>query len=138
MNLEIQLKKGIGDIFFGSTIEEITKKMGSPDEVEDIGEDIDYPTTILHYHDIGLSLFFDTQDQSQLTCIDVDSDNVEVFGQKIIGLTQREIELLMKENKIFDITKEEEDWGETRISFENYSVDFYFIDNELASITFGK
>ena len=73
-----------------------------------------------------------------LTCIDVDSDNVEVFGQKIIGLTQRDIELLMKKNKIFDITKEEEDWGETRISFEDYSVDFYFIDNELASITFGK
>ncbi|MFA6805948.1 MAG: hypothetical protein WCR29_00870, partial [Bacteroidales bacterium] len=128
MKLEIQLKKGIGELLFGSTIEEIIKEIGSPEETEVIGEDIEYPTTILHYHKIGLSLFFDNNDHSILTCIDIDSEDVEIFGKKLIGSSPREVELLMIENKIYNETKEEEDWGEMRISFEEYSIDFYFID----------
>ena len=114
------------------------KQIGSAEEVEDIGEDIEYPTTILHYHDLGFSLFFDNNDNSRLTCIDIDSDEVEIFGKKLIGSSPREVELLMIENNIYNETKEAEDWGEMRISFEEYSVDFYFIDEKLVSITFGK
>ncbi|MBP6428860.1 MAG: hypothetical protein KA273_00500 [Bacteroidales bacterium] len=138
MKLEIQLKKGIGELLFNSTIEEVMKQIGSAEEVEDIGEDIEYPTTILHYHDLGFSLFFDNNDNSRLTCIDIDSDEVEIFGKKLIGSSPREVELLMIENNIYNETKEAEDWGEMRISFEEYSVDFYFIDEKLVSITFGK
>ncbi|MFA7081094.1 MAG: hypothetical protein WC135_00630 [Bacteroidales bacterium] len=138
MKLEIQLKKGIGELLFGNSIEEVMQHLGSADEVEDIGEDIEYPTTILHYHNLGFSLFFDNNDNSRLTCIDIDSDDVEIFGKKIIGSSPREVELLMIENKIYNETKETEDWGEMRISFEEYSVDFYFIDEKLVSITFGK
>ena len=138
MKLEIQLRKGIGELLFGNSIEEVMQHLGSADEVEDIGEDIEYPTTILHYHNLGFSLFFDNNDNSRLTCIDIDSDDVEIFGKKIIGSSPREVELLMIENKIYNETKETEDWGEMRISFEEYSVDFYFIDEKLVSITFGK
>ncbi|MDD2191208.1 MAG: hypothetical protein PHO12_01505 [Bacteroidales bacterium] len=138
MKLEIQLKKGIGELLFGSTIENVMKQIGSADEVEDIGEDIEYPTTILHYHKLGFSLFFDNNDNSLLTCIDIDSDDVEIFGKKLIGSSPREVEELMIENKIYNETKEAEDWGEMRISFEEYSIDFYFIDEKLVSITFGK
>ena len=138
MKLEIQLKKGIGELLFGSTIENVMKQIGSADEVEDIGEDIEYPTTILHYHNLGFSLFFDNNDNSLLTCIDIDSDDVEIFGKKLIGSSPREVEELMIENKIYNETKEAEDWGEMRISFEEYSIDFYFIDEKLVSITFGK
>ncbi|MDD4685366.1 MAG: hypothetical protein PHD45_09070 [Bacteroidales bacterium] len=138
MKLEIQLKKGIGELLFGSTIENVMKQIGSADEVEDIGEDIEYPTTILHYHKLGFSLFFDNNDNSLLTCTDIDSDDVEIFGKKLIGSSPREVEELMIENKIYNETKEAEDWGEMRISFEEYSIDFYFIDEKLVSITFGK
>jgi hypothetical protein len=44
----------------------------------------------------------------------------------------------MIKNNIFNETKEKEDWGEMRISFEDYSIDFYFIDDKLVSVTFGK
>ena len=104
MKLEIQLKKGIGELLFGSTIENVMKQIGSADEVEDIGEDIEYPTTILHYHNLGFSLFFDNNDHSLLTCIDIDSDGVEIFGKKLIGSSPREVEELMIENKIYNET----------------------------------
>lgn len=138
MELEIKLKEGIGELAFNSTIDEATKILGNPNDVENIGEDIDYPTTILHYDNIGLSLFFETNETCKLTCIDIDSFEAKIFEQKILGSSSREIEKLMIKNKIFNETKEKEDWGEMRISFEDYSIDFYFIDDKLVSVTFGK
>ncbi|MFA6199752.1 MAG: hypothetical protein WC679_05025 [Bacteroidales bacterium] len=138
MKLEIHLKKGIGELVFGSSIEDIIKIIGSPTEVEEMGEDIDYPTTVLHYEELGLSLFFDNNSSTKLTCIDLDNPNATLFGEIVIELSPRKIEELMIKNNIFNETKEKEDWGEMRISFEDYSIDFYFIDEKLVSITFGK
>lgn len=138
MTLEIQLKKGIGELVFGSSIEDIINIIGSPTEVEEMGEDIDYPTTVLHYEELGLNLFFDNNNSTKLTCIDLDNPNSTLFGEKVIDLAPRKIEELMIKNNIFNETKEKEDWGEMRISFEDYSIDFYFIDEKLVSITFGK
>ncbi len=138
MELEIKLKKGIGELTFNSSIDQAIKLLGKPTDVENIGEDIDYPTTILHYDNLGLSLFFETNETCKLTCIDIDNLETIIFGQTILGCPSRKIEELMIENKIFNETKEKEDWGEMRISFEDYSIDFYFIDDKLVSVTFGK
>ena len=138
MKFEIHLKEGIDELEFGSSIENIINKIGSPTEVEEMGEDIDYPTTVLHYDELGLNLFFDNNGYNKLSCIDMDSPNANLFGEKIIGLAPRKIEELMIKNNLFNETKEKEDWGELRISFEDYSIDFYFIDEKLVSITFGK
>jgi hypothetical protein len=138
MDLEINLKKGIGKLEFGLSIEDVIKEIGSPSDVEELGEDIDRPTTILHYDQLGLSLFFEISACTKLSCIDLDSKNAILFGKKIIGSCSKDIEELMEKNKISNVTKEKEDWGELRISFEDYSIDFYFIDDELVSATFGK
>ena len=138
MELEIKLKKGIGELTFNSSIDQAIKLLGKPTDVENIGEDIDYPTTILHYDNLGLSLFFETNVTCKLTCIDIDNLETIIFEQTILGCPSRQIEELMIENKIFNETKEKEDWGEMRISFEDYSIDFYFIDDKLVSVTFGK
>lgn len=138
MELEIHLKKGIGDLNFDSSIDQTIELLGSPTEVENIGEDIDFPTTILHYDNLGLSLFFENNVSCKLTCIDIDSGKTTLFGEKVLGLSSKEIEELMNKNNILNGTKEKEEWGEERLSFENHSIDFYFIDEKLASITFGK
>ncbi len=138
MELEIKLKEGIGELAFNSSIDQAIKLFGKPNDVENIGEDIDYPTTILHYDNLGLSLFFETNETGKLTCIDIDNLDATIFGQKILDCTSRKIEELMIKNNIFNETKEKEDWGEMRISFEDYSIDFYFIDDKLVSVTFGK
>jgi hypothetical protein len=138
MKLDVKLKKGVGDLQFNSTIDQAMKLMGAPTDVENIGEDIDYPTTILHYDSLGISLFFETNETCMLTCIDIDNSDTTIFGQKVMGEPSRVIEELMIKNNILNKTKEDEDWGEMRISFEDYSIDFYFIDDKLVSITFGK
>lgn len=80
-------------------------------------------------------MFFETNETCKLTCIDIDNLETIIFGQTILGCTSREIEELMIKNNIFNETKENEDWGEMRISFEDYSIDFYFIDDKLVSVT---
>ncbi|MEA4968676.1 MAG: hypothetical protein VB048_11245 [Bacteroidaceae bacterium] len=62
MELEIKLKEGIGELAFNSSIDQAIKLFGKPNDVENIGEDIDYPTTILHYDYLGLILFFETNE----------------------------------------------------------------------------
>lgn len=58
MKLEIKLKEGIGGLSFNASIDQAIKLFGKPTDVENIGEDIDYPTTILHYDNLGLSFVF--------------------------------------------------------------------------------
>jgi hypothetical protein len=139
MNYAIKLKEGIDQINFGLSIENVCSLLSSPSEVEEIGEDIDYPTTILHYENQGLSLFFDNSSQeSALSCIDVHNPQMTIFDKKVMGSSIHDIEQLMIKNGVFNETMEKEDWGEERISFEEKNIDFYFNDGKLISITFGK
>lgn len=137
-NLNVNLKKGLGDLLFNSSIEESLKLFGKPSEVEEIGEDIEYPTTILHYDDLNVSLFFENNENSKLVCIDIDNPELKLFGEKLIGKNSKEVVELMVKNEIYNQNMEEETWGEKRISFEDYSIDFYFQDEELVSITYGR
>ena len=59
MELRIEFTKGVGDLQFGQSISQVTELIGEPTETEQIGEDMEMPTTVLHYTETGLSLFFD-------------------------------------------------------------------------------
>lgn len=138
MDLRIEFTKGVGVLQFGQSISQVMELIGKADEVEQIGEDMEMPTTILHYQEQGLSLIFDTAAKETLVCIDVSSQDATLFGQKIMGKTPQEINKLLKNNNITDIEHDKEAWGEERISSEQNSADFYFYDNKLESITIGK
>ncbi len=58
MNANIELKKGFGDLLFGQSIGQVIELVGKPDQVEQIGEDVEMPTTVLHYEELQMSLFF--------------------------------------------------------------------------------
>lgn len=137
MSKEIKLKEGLGNILFGSTTEQIVNILNKPDEIEEIGEDLDCPTELLHYYSLGFSLFFDTTEE-KLICIDINSKDVSLFGERIMGKTSKEIVNLMIKNNITKQTMENETWGEKRISFPDYSIDFFFENDKLESISFGK
>lgn len=137
-DLILHLKNGIGGLLFNTPIDNAIEILGKPNDVEDIGEDIEYPTTILHYDELGLSLFYENNECSKLVCIDIDNEDAKLFGEKIIGRESQKIVELMVKNGIYNQNMEEEEWGEKRISFENFSVDFYFIEDKLVSVTYGK
>lgn len=49
MKAEINPKQGFGELVFGQGVEQTMKIMGKASEVEQIGEEVEMPTTVLHY-----------------------------------------------------------------------------------------
>ena len=138
MELRIEFTKGVGDLQFGQSISQVTELIGEPTETEQIGEDMEMPTTVLHYTETGLSLFFENTSKETLVCIDIHSQEATLFGQKTADKTPQEITRLLKDNNITDIEHDKEAPNEERISSEQNSADFYFYDNKLESITIGR
>ncbi|MBR5253476.1 MAG: hypothetical protein IKV46_00350 [Bacteroidales bacterium] len=137
MKNEIILKEGFGPLRFGMQINSVIDLIGKPSEVEEIGEDLEMPATVLYYEEKGLSLFFENLDQEKLSCINIETEEIFLFEQQIKNKTSKEIVELMRENKIFEQTMDKEEWGEERISYEEYAIDFFFLDDKLNSVTIG-
>ena len=136
MNLEIKIKEGLGDLTFNMPVEEIAPIIGLATEVENIDNAADESTTVLHYNDMGLTLFCEGENP-QLACIDIDNEDGTLFGKKVFEMNEREIVKLMVSNNYAEQDADEEDWGERRISFPEANIDFYFDDGELTSIILG-
>lgn len=136
MDLTIHIKQGIGDILFHMPVEEVVALMGTADEVENIDNAADEPTTVLHYNDIGMTLFFE-DDNPQLACIDISNEDCILFGENVFDLNERDIVQLMVKHNYTEQDADEEDWGERRISFPQGNIDFYFDEGELVSIILG-
>ncbi len=137
MNSEIILKKGFGPLTFGMDINTVINQIGKPSEVEEIGEDLEMPATVLYYEEQGISCFFENLEQERLSCINIESEEVYLFDQQIIDKTSKEIVDLMRNHNIFEQTMDKEEWGEERISYEEYAIDFFFSEDKLKSITIG-
>lgn len=136
MELNILIKEGIGDLRFHMPVEDVVALIGNADEVENIDNAADESTTVLHYNDLGMTLFFE-QENPELACIDVDDDECTLFGQKVFDLDERQIVDLMVKNNYTEQDVDEEDWGERRVSFPEGNIDFYFDEGELVSIIMG-
>lgn len=137
MNLTINIKQGLGDIRFLMPVEEVVSLMGTADEVENIDNAADEPTTVLHYNDMGITMFFEGENPV-LACIDVSNDECTLFGKKIFDMDERQIIALMVSNNYTEQDVDNEDWGERRISFPEGNIDFFLEDDELISIIIGQ
>ena len=136
MNLEIRIKEGLGELRFNMPVEDVVKILGNADEVENIENATDEPTTVLHYNDLGLTLFCEGENPT-LACIDVDNEDCTLFGKEVFDMDERAIVKLMVSNNYTEQDADEEDWGERRITFPEGNIDFYFDDGELVSIILG-
>lgn len=137
MKNEIILKEGFGALKFGISINSVIDVMGKPSEVEEIGEDLEMPATVLYYEDKGISCFFENTETEKLSCINIETEEVYLFEEQIMGKTSQEIVDLMRKHEIFEQTMDKEEWGEERISYEECAIDFFFTDNKLNSVTIG-
>ena len=136
MELTINIKQGLGGLQFQMPVEEVVALMGTADEVENIDNAADEPTTVLHYNKLGITLFFEGENP-QLACIDVANEDCTLFGEEIFDLDERQIVQLMVKNNYTEQDADEEDWGERRISFPEGNIDFYFDEGDLVSIILG-
>jgi hypothetical protein len=141
MNLQIVLKKGLGDINFGSTPEVVRSLYGEPEEVEELESAIDgdVESIVWNYPDEGLNFFFDAAN-GEPTLSTIESDNLEtvLFNSRIFNITRDNVVALMNENGYKDVDEDDETWGEHRVTFEDAQIDFYFADQELTLVSWSS
>lgn len=137
MEYSIEIKKGLGSVLFGMPVEEVVALLGEAEEVECVDNAADETTTILHYEDGALTLFFEGENPT-LECIDLSLDNATLFGNNVFDMNEKEIVQLMVKNNYFEQDADEEAWGERRISFGEGNIDFFFEDDELLAVVFGS
>ena len=136
LKLEIKPKEGLGDLKFGEIPENVTKIMGEPGQAEDIITDDDLKTTILSF-DNGVTVFLEGLIEPIVSNFDVDNQNAILYGKKVFELNENEIQELMISNGFKNVEKEDEEWGETRMTFEDALIDFYFEENKLVAVSWG-
>jgi hypothetical protein len=134
--LEIHPKLGTDNLKFGTQIEKVLELVGTPDETTNLDND-DVTTVVCNYWDKGYSLFFEGDDNPVFTCADIDNHNITLFGKKIFELKKKDIVTLMGANGFANPETEEEVWGETRLSYPDAVIDFYFEEGELNSVSWG-
>ncbi len=136
--LEIIPLKGLNILSFGSEIAHALSVLGDPEEREQLKDDIlNSDSEVYHYWNLGLSLFFNKQSGLKLTCIEVDSKEVVLWGKKLFTLSVDEIKALFQQNGYEVSETENHEWGETRISFDEALMDLYFEKDILTSVNFG-
>jgi hypothetical protein len=135
--LEIKPKIGLGTLKFGTTMKEVEKHFGLPEEVEKLEAEGEYRTTIWHYWDKGFSLFFDEEEKNNFTCVEIDNEDAHLWGKKVFSMKEEEILNLFKSKGFTEIDTEDNASGEKRVSFDDAVVDMYFEDGELTSINYG-
>jgi hypothetical protein len=140
MNIQIVLKKGMGDIVFGCTPELVRAVIGEPEEVEELENAMDghVESIVWNYPDAGLNFFFDA-DNGEPALSTIESDNLEtyLFNSKIFNITKDNLVVMMKENGFSKMDEDDETWGEHRITFDEAQIDFYFSDQELTLVSWS-
>ncbi len=141
MDLNIFLKKGLGEIQFGCTPELIRMLLGDPDEVEELENAVDntVESVVWNYPDAGLNFFFDAANGEPSLCT-IESDNIGtvLFNTMLFSITRDKIINLMTENGYIELEEDEESWGEHRVTFDDGQIDFYFNDQELTLVSWSK
>ena len=136
--IEIKILTGISRFEFGITKEEILDDVGTTEQIEIIEEDDEVFTEMFTYPEYQSSLFFEGNETEMIfTSCDTENKEALLFGNKIFEMSEVEIMQLMKEHNFKDLETEEEEWGEKRMSYLDAMIDFYFINEDLVSITWG-
>lgn len=135
--IEIKLKKGFGKIEFGMSPEEVFNLLGEPEEVENLEIDDENTTTITHYFEKDIALFFINSQKPCLECIETSNRDTYIFEKQIFLMSECEIIDLFRTNGYENFETETEVWGEKRLTFEDAMIDFYFDDKQLSVISWG-
>ncbi len=136
MDYEIKIKEGLGAVRFGMPVEEVVALLGEAEDVESMENALDEPTTLLHYNDGTITLFFEGENPC-LQCIDISTEEVTLWDKKLFGLTEKEIVQMMVAHEYYEQDVDEEAWGERRISFGEGNIDFFFEKDKLMAVVYG-
>jgi len=134
--LDVKPKGGLGNIKFGDYTKSVIEHIGEPGNVEEISTDDFVKTTVLTFPD-GITIFLEGLVDPKVSHIDVYNKNATLFGQKIFDMKEVDIIQLMNNKGFHELEKEDEEWGETRLTFDDALMDFYFVENDLVAVNWG-
>jgi hypothetical protein len=130
--------KGINNLKFGSTQDEVRKILGEPDEIEHLEEDEDLSSIIWQYWNLGLTIFFDEMDNTIFASAEVEDPDALIFGKRIFDLSEKEAIELFKANGFSELDIEDHDWGERRVSFDDAMIDLYYEKGQLNCVNLSS
>lgn len=105
----IILGKGVMDLIFGMTRDEVKTILGEPDEIETYDEEDDDSglSEAWHYDEYELSATFDEVDDWRLTSLAVSSPDYLFEGVNLIGLSSEEVIQQIEIMNIGEVSLEE-------------------------------
>lgn len=138
-NFEIYPGKGLGDLKFEMSYDEVEKMLGEPDEVINQNEEFDEPETLTAFYDeLGLALYFEQNDFDEpllLQSIDIDNENVSFKNKKFYNLSKVEIVEFFKKNTDEKPEISTDDDDVEIYDFQESGISLQFEDKQLISIT---
>lgn len=126
---KILLGKGLDDLPFGISQEQVKDVLGEPEEKDeiDLGDEM---SIAWHYWDMGISLNFDESHNYGLTSIDVASPEITLFGEQLIGKTRDEVKAFLDTQKIGESVDE----VHNGLVYPDVELSLWFSGGELAEI----
>ena len=141
MNINnITVGKGLGDIKFGCTRDELKKLIGDPSETDTYnasGEEDGFLTESWHFDEQEFSVSFDEEDNWRLTTIAVSSPNFKFNGIQLIDLSINEVLTVLEDENLGDNELEDlsdENTNHKLISFISSSLNLWFENDNLSEI----
>jgi len=115
MKKTIELGQGIGgELLFGMRFDAVKKILGEPEEVDNSQlEDDEGETVAWIYDKLGLTLYFDEEDEWRLGTIEVDDKEYSLNGDKLLGKPYLEVKQILENMGIGKIEEESFDLEET-------------------------
>lgn len=135
---EIHLLKGFCSLKFGQKPSDAEVLFGPPEETQSLKDDIlNTASYVLHYWDLGFSLFFDSNRNNSLNIVEVDNEETILYGKQVFNLSETEVVELLKANGYKLSDTERHEWGEKRLSFDDAGLDCYFENGRLSTLSFS-
>lgn len=142
-NKEIVPGKGLGELKFGMSRDEVLSVLGKPDDVDTYDDDEieDEGSESWHYDDLEISLSFDEEEDWVLTTIAVSNPSHTFMGHELIGLTKSELLAVLESLEINNL--DIEDWSSEEvpnhllISSNDLQVNFWLEDEIVSEIQWG-
>ena len=129
---DIHLGKGLGNLTFDSTRQQVEKLLGKASEVErySLSEMKGDETEAWHYDELSISLSFDEENNWLLSSIAISSDEFLLDGKPLIGRNKKEI---LEEFRSKNYGEPEED---EEISREDPGSSLYLVEQSGISLWF--
>jgi hypothetical protein len=138
--MKIELGRGLDQVLFGKSREEVEKILGVASEKESLflDEEENNELDTWHYDNVDVSLGFEEEEDYKLVTISVGNSEVTLYDKPVLGLSKEEFsELLISNgNEKPEIEALDID-GNIGVFIDNYHCKFWLEDNQIIEFEFG-